>query len=98
MLASLFARGVYTDELLAGCLGVAGNASLAETSRPAGRTIQQVRWKMRLARDYMPEKITISKRFYEVTTAKGPVNGDFLTGLAVEYAKVIRELGWTGDR
>lgn len=93
MVACLFARGVYTDELLARCLKAVGYASLAETLGPVSGNIQQLRWKMRLTTGFVPEEVTIPKRFYEITTAKGPLDGDFLTGLMAEYAKAIRHLG-----
>jgi aldehyde:ferredoxin oxidoreductase len=93
MVACLFARSVYTDELLASCLNAVGYGALAGSLGAAGRNIQQLRWKMRLATGYKPEEITIPKRFHEVTTAKGPVDTAFLIGLTTEYAKTIRELG-----
>ena len=50
MVACLFARGVYTDALLADCLRSVGYEALA--GQPAGtvsKNIQQLRWKARLA-------------------------------------------------
>jgi len=93
MVACLFARGVYTDEMLTACLKTVGYGSIAENLGPVGRNIQQLRWKMRLATGYKPEEVTIPKRFYEVETAKGPVDSDYLNTLTKEYAKAIRELG-----
>ena len=93
MVACLFARGVYTDEMLTSCLKTVGYGSIAENLGPVGRNIQQLRWKMRLATGYKPEEVTIPKRFYEVETAKGPVDSDYLNTLTKEYAKAIRELG-----
>jgi aldehyde:ferredoxin oxidoreductase len=92
MVACLFARGVYTDELLARCLKSVGYDFLAENLGPVSRNIQQLRWKMRLDTGFIPEDVTIPKRFYEVVTVKGAVNADFLGGVMREYAKAIREL------
>jgi aldehyde:ferredoxin oxidoreductase len=93
MVACLFARGVYTDELLAACLNAVGYTTMAENLGTLASTIQQLRWKNRLATGFIPEDVFIPKRFYEITTVKGPLDGDFLTGLTTEYAKAIRELG-----
>jgi aldehyde:ferredoxin oxidoreductase len=92
MVACLFARGVYTDEMLARCLKSVGYASLAETLGPVSRNIQQLRWKIRLASGFRPEDVTIPERFYEVETVKGPTDRAFLTGLIQEYAKAIQGL------
>ena len=71
MVACLFARGVYTDELLATCLKAVGYGSLADNLGPVSRNIQQLRWKNRLATGFMPEEVTIPKRFHEITTVEG---------------------------
>jgi aldehyde:ferredoxin oxidoreductase len=93
MVACLFARGVYTDEMLAACLNAVGYGSLAESLGSVSRNIQHLRWKTRLATGFVPEDVTIPKRFYEITTSKGPLDSAFLNGLMAEYAKAIRELG-----
>ncbi|MHB8111634.1 MAG: aldehyde ferredoxin oxidoreductase N-terminal domain-containing protein [Syntrophorhabdaceae bacterium] len=92
MVACLFARGVYTDELLARCLKSIGYDYMAENLGPISRNIQELRWKMRLGTGFVPEEVKIPKRFYEVTTVKGAVNADFLDSLMQAYAKAIREL------
>jgi len=92
MVACLFARGVYTDELLTSCLKSIGYGSLAENLGPVSRNIQELRWRMRLGTGFIPEDVTIPKRFYEVSTAKGAVDADFLGGVMREYAKAIRRL------
>ncbi len=97
MVACLFARGVYTDEMLTACLKSVGYGSIADNLGPVGRNIQQLRWKMRLATGYKPEEVTIPKRFCEITTTKGPMDSAYLAGLMAEYAKAIRELGAKGQ-
>ncbi len=97
MVACLFARGVYTDELLARCLKSVGYDNLAENMGPVSRAIQQLRWKMRLDTGYKPEDIAIPKRFYEVTTVKGAVDAAFLDELMKEYARTIRKLAAAGE-
>lgn len=93
MVACLFARGVYTDELLRKCLNGMGYDFLAENLGPVSKKIQQLRWKNRFATGFVPEEATIPKRFYEITTVKGPLDSAFLNGLTAEYAQAIRSLG-----
>ena len=92
MVSCLFARGVYTDELLTRCLKSMGYDYLADNIGPVSRNIQELRWKMRLGTGFMPEDVTIPKRFYEIETFKGALNADFLGALVREYSKAIREL------
>jgi aldehyde:ferredoxin oxidoreductase len=93
MVACLFARGVYTDELLEACLKAVGYGSLTENLGAISRNIQQLRWKNRFATGFMPEEVIIPKRFYEITTVKGPLDSAFLSSLMAEYGKAIRALG-----
>lgn len=93
MVACLFARGVYTDDLLSECLNTVGYGYLAGNLGPLSRNIQQLRWKNRFATGFRPEEVIIPQRFYEVTTVKGPLDSVFLDGLTAEYGKAIRALG-----
>lgn len=93
MVACLFARGVYTDELLTRCLMAVGYGSLAGNLGPVSRNIQQLRWKTRLDTGFIPENVTIPKRFYEISTVKGQLDGAFLDQLTKEYARTIRQFG-----
>ena len=92
MVACLFARGVYTDALLADCLKSLGYQTLAGTLGTVSRTIQKLRWQARLATGYRPEDVTIPKRFLEITTGKGPMDADYLASLKDKYAQAIRSL------
>jgi aldehyde:ferredoxin oxidoreductase len=96
MVACLFARGVYTDALLADCLRSVGYGTLADTLGPVSRNIQQLRWKTRIATGYRPEDVAIPKRFFEITTGKGSIDGAFLAGIKDRYAKAIRSLAAPG--
>jgi aldehyde:ferredoxin oxidoreductase len=66
---------------------------MAENLGTLASTIQQLRWKNRLATGFVPEEVTIPKRFHEITTIKGPLDSAFLSNLMVEYGKAIRVLG-----
>jgi aldehyde:ferredoxin oxidoreductase len=92
MVACLFARGAYTEGLLADCLKSVGEGALADRLGEVSRNVQHLRWKTRLATGYRPEEVTIPKRFLEITTGKGPIDGPYLAGLTAEYAKAIRAL------
>jgi aldehyde:ferredoxin oxidoreductase len=92
MVACLFARGVYTEALLADCLASVGRRALAGNLGAVSHYVQHLRWKTRLATGYRPEDVTIPKRFLEITTAKGAIDGAYLASLKDEYAKAIRSL------
>jgi aldehyde:ferredoxin oxidoreductase len=93
MVACLFARGVYNDELLAECLKVVGYNALADTFAAVSRNIQKLRWQTRLATGFNPASVSIPKRFTEVTNWKGKVDGEFLAELKNAYARGLLELG-----
>ena len=87
MVACLFARGVYTDALLADCLKSVGQGTLADNLGAVSRNIQHLRWKTRIATGYRPEDVTIPKRFLEITTGKGAIDEAYLASLKEEYAR-----------
>ncbi len=92
MVSCLFARGVYTDELLSDCLSSVGYSDLAENIDGAGVHIQKLRWQTRIATGFTPEAITIPKRFFKVKTWKGAIDPDYLNTLKSEYGKAIIDL------
>ena len=93
MVACLFARGVYSDALLAECLRSVGYTTLAENIAAVSSSIQKLRWKTRLATGFDPQAVTIPKRFTEITTWKGKIDEGYLGALKEEYARRILELG-----
>jgi aldehyde:ferredoxin oxidoreductase len=97
MVACLFARGVYTDELLSSCLKSVGYGTLAENLGSVSQNIQSLRWKIRLATGYKPESVTIPKRFSEVTNWKGSIDSGYMQGLMSAYAQRILAMG-KGDQ
>jgi len=92
MVACLFARAVYTDELLADCLRAVGYHPLADNMKAVSENIQKLRWKTRFATGFDPQAVKIPKRFTEVTTWKGPIDQVFLETLKREYGKRLVEL------
>jgi aldehyde:ferredoxin oxidoreductase len=97
MVSCLFARGVYSDELLAECLRAVGYTTLADTIEPVSLDIQKLRWKVRLATGFDPSRVQIPKRFTEITTWKGAIDVEYLAALKSEYARRILELGAEGS-
>lgn len=95
MVACLFARGVYTDEVLGYCLKSVGYGTLADSIDTVAGEIQRLRWKLRLRTGYRPENVSIPKRFSEITTWKGQVDRQFMEALKARYAQGILDLAGT---
>ncbi len=92
MVACLFARNIYKEELQALCLRSLGYKTLADNIPKISRQIQKLRWKTRLATGFDPHGVTIPKRFFEVSNWKGQVEEGFLQDLKTAYANRILEL------
>jgi aldehyde:ferredoxin oxidoreductase len=93
MVSCLFAREVYKRELLAECLGSLGYKTLADNMEAVSQHIQTLRWNLRLKTGFDPSAVEIPRRFTEVATWKGAVDGDFIHRLKEGYAKRIVEMG-----
>ena len=93
MVACLFARNVYTGEVLSECLHSLGYQVLADGIERVSGQIRKLRWENRIATGFDPQAVSIPKRFTEVTTWKGSINRDFLMKLKDAYARKILELG-----
>jgi len=92
MVSCLFARGVYTDEVLGDCLKSVGYGTLADNMGKVSEDIQRLRWKLRVRSGYRPESVSIPQRFSEITTWKGQVDRQFMEALKAGYAQAILEL------
>ncbi len=92
MVACLFARKVYTPDLLGEALETVGYGTLAGDMQSVGAHVQHLRWKTRLATGYDPAAVAIPRRFSQVTTWKGPVDNDYLERLTRAYAEAIGAL------
>jgi aldehyde:ferredoxin oxidoreductase len=92
MVSCLFARSVYSEAQLAECLRSVGYNALADNIPSVSSHIQGLRWKTRLATGFDPRKIEIRKRFMEISTWKGGIDGDSLSALKEAYAHRILEL------
>jgi aldehyde:ferredoxin oxidoreductase len=79
--------------MLAKCLNSVGYSALADNLDALSEHIQKLRWKTRLSTGFDPHKVTIPKRFTEITTWKGTIDTEYLTALKDEYAKRITAFG-----
>ncbi|NTV59332.1 MAG: aldehyde ferredoxin oxidoreductase, partial [Deltaproteobacteria bacterium] len=93
MVSCLFAREVYKREVLAECLSSLGYSTLAGGLEALSRRVQELRWKIRVATGFNPAAVEIPKRFTEVTTWKGKVDGLYLKALQSGYSGKIMEMG-----
>ena len=92
MVSCLFARSVYSEEVLGECLHTLGYGEVTDKLAAAGERIRAHRWQLRFATGFKPEDIVLPKRFYKVTTWKGPVDGDYLDALRREYGRRLTGL------
>lgn len=95
MVACLFARSVYSEDMLSQCLGVVGYTDLAGKIPEVSEYIRRLRWKVRAETGFHPDNFSIPKRFYQVTTWKGGVDKKYLDDLKRAYGQKI--LGLIGD-
>jgi aldehyde:ferredoxin oxidoreductase len=90
MVGCLFARSVYTEELLAECLRAVGFDALSGTIPQVAEQIRTLRWKVRAQTGFIPDNFSIPKRFYQVKTWKGQVDKSYLDNLKKEYGRRIQ--------
>lgn len=92
MVACLFARKVYTPEVLAEALDSVGYGNLAAGMDAIATHVQQLRWRVRKATGYDPAVVTIPRRFAQITTWKGTLDAQYLAQLQQTYAAAIQRL------
>jgi aldehyde:ferredoxin oxidoreductase len=92
MVSCLFARGVYGEQILADCLRSVGYTTLAESIGAVSSHVQKLRWRQRLRTGFDPRTVSIPKRFLEVETWKGKIDGTYLDALKDAYAGAILTL------
>jgi aldehyde:ferredoxin oxidoreductase len=89
MVSCLFARNVYTPEVLGKALTAMGLSGMAENLPEAALTIQKLRWKNKIACGFKPHEVKIPKRFFEVTNWKGQADPAYMEELKTYYATRI---------
>ncbi len=97
LVSCLFARNVYTPDLVSECLDSVGAGLVADKKEESQKNIQQLRWKMRVSTGYDPFLVKIPKRFYKVENWKGKIDGQFMENLKSAYARKIIEMAGTTE-
>jgi aldehyde:ferredoxin oxidoreductase len=92
MVACLFARGVYGEQTLSDCLRSVGYTALADGTGALSSHVQKLRWQMRLRTGFDPRSVSIPKRFLEVETWRGKIDGAYLDSIKGSYAEAILAL------
>ena len=92
MVSCLFARGVYGDQVISDCLRSVGYTTLADSIGTVSSHVQKLRWRTRLRTGFDPRTVSIPKRFLEVETWKGKIDGAYLDALKDAYAGAILAL------
>ncbi len=92
MVACLFARSVYSEDMLSKCLSSVGYETLAGNIGQASEHIRRLRWKVRAETGFNPDNFSIPKRFYQVETWKGAVDKTYLDDLKKTYGERIMGL------
>lgn len=98
MVGCLFARSVYTEVELAECLAIVGFPDLAGSIPATAENIRRLRWKVRAETGFKPENFSIPKRFYQIKTWKGPIDGSYLDKLKEEYGRRIMAIINTAEK
>jgi len=92
MVSCLFARGVYADQVISDCLRSVAYTVLADGIDTVSHYVQKLRWRTRLRTGFDPRAVSIPKRFLEVETWRGRIDGTYLNSLKDAYAEAILTL------
>ena len=92
MVSCLFAREVYKEAVLADCLSAVGYRNLAENVDSVSKSVQKMRWQIRMKTGFDPESVKIPERFKQVVTWKGPIDTNYMDSLQKTYAQTIRDM------
>jgi aldehyde:ferredoxin oxidoreductase len=92
LVACLFSRKVYEEDLVQECLAAMGYDELAAKLPETARAVQSARWRLKFATGYDASNISIPKRFSEITTWKGKVDRELMNRLAQRYQDALRDL------
>jgi aldehyde:ferredoxin oxidoreductase len=92
LVSCLFARGVYKDPVISDCLRSVGYTNLADGIATVSHHVQKLRWQTRLRTGFDPRSVSIPKRFLEVETWRGKIDGIYLDALKNAYSGAILAL------
>ncbi len=92
MVSCLFARKLYPENRLQEALDVLGYSQAAQDLENLSEKVRCARWRLRFRTGFDPDRVTVPRRFYELTTWKGPIDGTFMESLAAAYRGALRRL------
>ncbi len=92
MVACLFARNIYTREILSSALESAGLSRFSGDLEERAAALCRERWQLKKDTGFEPSQVTLPRRFYQVTTLNGPLPGPYMDKLLQEYARLIEEM------
>jgi len=93
LVSCLFARGIYSNEVIAEALTSIGYNDVASDLDGIAQRVQAARWRQRFQTGYDPRQVKISKRLRSVVTKTGPINNEYLDRLTDAYATRLIEIG-----
>lgn len=83
MVSCLFARKVYSEELLQQALSSLSLKDVAENLSQRTAAVQKRRWRLKFKSGFDPSEIMIAKRFKETKTSRGRLDEVFLDNLII---------------
>ncbi len=92
MVACLFSRNIYSQDVLASALESTGLSKLAGELDKRGAELCKERWRLKKDTGFDPLNVKLPRRFYEVETIHGPVSADYMDQLLREYARTLKEI------
>ncbi len=92
MVACLFSRKIYSNEVLAKALESTGLSRLAGDLDSRLTTLTRERWQLKKETGFQPSQVTLPRRFYQVETIRGPIPSDYMDRLLREYAAIIEQM------
>lgn len=93
MVACLFARNIYTREVLEEALESVGLGNLGKNLEERGEEVRRNRWKVKFSTGYKPGETMIPPRFSQVDTSRGQPSGEFMAELVKAYALSLNQGG-----
>lgn len=89
LVSCLFARNIYDEETVAAALNAVGCSDLAQNLDKKFALLQRERWRIKKESGFEPGRVAIPRRFFEVKTREGKIDGEFMESLRRSYAERI---------
>jgi aldehyde:ferredoxin oxidoreductase len=85
----LFARGIFTKEIVLRCFAALGKEWTAEQFDELGKKIHRLKFEVKQQLGWKLENIRVPERLYQVVTARGIVKKDEVEQMLREYWEII---------